>query len=48
MIYDDGYALDDNGRALVCPRCKNEELKYAGDYCKICGTYLINKCSGIM
>lgn len=44
MIYD-GYELDENGRALTCPRCRNEELDYNGDYCKVCGVYLVNKCT---
>lgn len=43
MIYNDGYELDENGRAIKCPRCDNEEVKY-GDYCIICGAYLVNKC----
>lgn len=44
MIYNDGYKLDANGRALKCPRCGNEEVDYEGDYCTICGAYLVNKC----
>lgn len=47
MIYNDGFELDENGRAVICPKCGNEELDYKGDYCKICGVYLINKCSDI-
>lgn len=43
MIYNDGYKLDSNGRAIRCPRCDNEELNYEGKYCTICGTYLINR-----
>lgn len=43
MIYD-GYETE-NGRALTCPRCGNEELDYIGDFCKICGLNLINKCT---
>ena len=44
MIYDDGYKLDRDGRATICPRCENQEIE-EGDYCKICGAYLINKCT---
>jgi len=47
VIYD-GYELDENGRALTCPRCGNEELDYEGDYCKICGVYLVNKCTNVI
>lgn len=43
MIYNDGYELDENGRACICPRCKNEEID-EGSHCKICGSYIINKC----
>lgn len=44
MIYN-GYLLDDNSRALVCPRCENEHLNYEGDICKICGLEIINQCA---
>lgn len=45
MIYTDGYELDDKGRALKCPVCDNEQMATDGVYCKICGTYLVNKCT---
>jgi len=41
----DGYEVDEIGRAIECPQCGNEELYYDGDHCKICGTFLINKCA---
>jgi len=40
-----GYDLDEDGRALICPKCENEETSY-GDKCIICGTNLINECAG--
>jgi Zn-dependent peptidase ImmA (M78 family)/RNA polymerase subunit RPABC4/transcription elongation factor Spt4 len=39
-----GYTLDEFGRALICPRCENEEI--SGEYCQICGIFLFNFCSG--
>ncbi len=39
-----GYELDENGRAIICPRCENEEIN-GGEYCKICGISIINKCT---
>jgi len=36
--------LNENGKALVCPHCENEELTQ-GDYCKICGNSIINRCA---
>lgn len=45
MIYS-GFELDENGRATICPRCENEQLEN-GEHCKICGVYLINKCSSV-
>lgn len=42
-MYYTGYQLDNNSRALRCPVCDNESI--LGDYCHICGTYLINKCT---
>ncbi|MFW5437081.1 hypothetical protein [Paenibacillus apiarius] len=43
MKYD-GYTVDENGRALRCPRCENEEIT-DGTYCKICGTHTVNRCT---
>jgi Zn-dependent peptidase ImmA (M78 family)/rRNA maturation endonuclease Nob1 len=37
--------LDEFNRAAECPRCKNEIIQ--GDYCQICGSYLLNKCTGL-
>ncbi|PFD67685.1 hypothetical protein CN309_05310 [Bacillus thuringiensis] len=45
MKYKSTLRLDKNSRALKCPCCDNEGLDYEGDYCKICGSYLVNKCS---
>lgn len=43
VIYD-GIEVDENSKAIVCPVCGNEEPE-DGEYCSICGTYLINKCT---
>lgn len=47
MKYNDGYELDENGRALICPRCGNEQIGDSPEeqFCMICGTYLVNKCT---
>lgn len=44
MKYNCSYNLDSNSRITECPICHNEEIT-DGEYCKICGTYLINKCT---
>lgn len=44
MIYK-GFKLDGNRRAIVCPRCDNEELYEDADNCKICNAPIINKCA---
>ncbi|MFP7444316.1 ImmA/IrrE family metallo-endopeptidase [Bacillus infantis] len=44
MNYE-SYIVDEIGRAIQCPVCDNEELMYDGDHCKICGTFLVNKCA---
>lgn len=46
MKYNCNYHLDANSRTTECPICHNEEIS-DGEYCKICGTYLINKCTNI-
>lgn len=43
MKYISNIELDNNSKAKICPICKNEELE-DGDYCNICGSYLINHC----
>jgi Zn-dependent peptidase ImmA (M78 family) len=45
MQYRDGYPVDENGRVFNCPRCGNEEIGPGAEYCRICGTCVINKCS---
>jgi Zn-dependent peptidase ImmA (M78 family) len=37
--------LDELNRAVQCPKCKNETIQ--GDYCQICGSYLVNRCTGL-
>ncbi len=44
-MHYDGFALDENNRAIICPRCGNEELPDKGRFCPICGVYLINRCT---
>lgn len=37
--------LNDSGKAMECPQCHaSQEEK--GEFCDICGTYLINRCTG--
>lgn len=36
--------LNENGKALVCPHCENEELT-PGDFCIICGNDIVNRCA---
>lgn len=40
-----GIEIDDQGRALECPICKNTELSEDGGFCMICGESIINFCS---
>ncbi|MBY4581300.1 ImmA/IrrE family metallo-endopeptidase [Pediococcus pentosaceus] len=44
MIYP-GIDVDSQGKALQCPICENEDITDGG-YCQICGSFIINKCSG--
>lgn len=40
-----GLKVNTDGRLEEnCPICENEDIK--GDFCSICGTYLVNVCSG--
>ena len=40
-----GIDLDAYGRTKVCPVCGSDEL-LAGQYCHICGTLVVNACTG--
>lgn len=44
MNYVCNFNVDTDSRLLKCPICNNEEI-VDGEFCKICGTYLINKCT---
>ncbi len=45
MIYSK-IDLDELHRAVRCPKCDNEVV--VGDYCQICGSYLVNRCTGVL
>jgi Zn-dependent peptidase ImmA (M78 family)/RNA polymerase subunit RPABC4/transcription elongation factor Spt4 len=45
MKYRDGVQLDEKGRAQECPQCHNEEISTSAEYCKICGTRVVNRCT---
>lgn len=40
-----GPETNENDKLLICPKCGNEEIEEAGDYCKICGFPLVNFCA---
>jgi hypothetical protein len=40
-----GIITDEYGKALSCPKCKNEVILADGDHCGQCGSFLINECS---
>ncbi|MDR2931989.1 MAG: hypothetical protein LBV27_02670 [Oscillospiraceae bacterium] len=43
MVYK-RIRLNENGKAIICPHCSNEELT-PGDYCMICGSEIVNHCA---
>ncbi|MGS0765308.1 hypothetical protein [Syntrophomonas curvata] len=45
MFYNDGYELNENGKALKCPICENEEMWERGEFCRICGKFVVNSCT---
>lgn len=40
-----GHSLNENNYPRTCPQCDNEEFT-TGEHCKICGTTVVNKCTG--
>ncbi|QGG47320.1 ImmA/IrrE family metallo-endopeptidase [Heliorestis convoluta] len=45
-VYYDGVTVDQDGRAVECPRCGNEVFSDEARYCKICGALVVNYCLG--
>ncbi|MCL2056009.1 MAG: hypothetical protein FWH02_02175 [Oscillospiraceae bacterium] len=45
MIYRK-IRLDESGKAVICPYCSNEE-QTPGEYCMICGSEIINRCTDL-
>jgi rRNA maturation endonuclease Nob1 len=43
-MYYKSIKLSENGKAVVCPHCDNEELTF-GEYCMICGNNIVNRCA---
>jgi rRNA maturation endonuclease Nob1 len=39
------FQFDSNNRPTECPRCENENINSQGDFCKICGLNIVNKCT---
>ena len=46
MIYRNNINVNSWGQLDKCPKCGNEEIDSAAEYCKICGAYIIQKCLG--
>lgn len=44
MVYD-LIETSENSKAKICPICKNEKTHIEGEYCQICGTHIVNKCT---
>ena len=44
MIYTENIQVDDQGRFVECPVCKNTEFSDDAQYCKICGMNRSNLC----
>lgn len=47
MRYPVKIILNQNSKALRCPICDNEDVPIDGEYCPICGTMLVNKCTNV-
>ncbi|OLN21432.1 hypothetical protein BTO30_15055 [Domibacillus antri] len=47
MIYPVVYSADESGKVNICPRCLNEEMHPAGDFCPQCGLEVVNRCDDI-
>ncbi|WP_161820476.1 zinc ribbon domain-containing protein [Sporotomaculum syntrophicum] len=46
-IFYTGVKVNENGRAIKCPRCGNEAFSPKEKYCNICGASLFNVCEGV-
>jgi RNA polymerase subunit RPABC4/transcription elongation factor Spt4 len=43
-MYYKSIKLSENGKAVICPHCDNEELTF-GEFCMICGSNIVNRCA---
>lgn len=43
-----GIEVNENSKAIVCPKCNNEEIISDGNFCMICGENIINFCEGFI
>ena len=44
MQYD-SIEIYENSKTKVCPICENECTNILGEYCQICGSHIVNKCT---
>lgn len=44
MIYS-SIDVNNISKAIICPICGNEKTEIEGEYCQICGTNIVNKCT---
>lgn len=45
MIYKE-FETYTSKKLIRCPICQNEQTNIRGEYCQICGSYLVNRCTG--
>ena len=39
-----GIELDENHKAFFCPQCYNTNISEYGEYCQVCGAFIVNRC----
>lgn len=44
MKYD-SIEIYGNSKTKICPTCENEDTDVIGEFCQICGTCIVNKCT---
>ncbi|MFE7151739.1 ImmA/IrrE family metallo-endopeptidase, partial [Heyndrickxia sporothermodurans] len=47
MYYPGIITNKENGKALECPVCRNQETEIEGEYCCQCGTHIVNRCTNL-
>ncbi len=45
IMHYNSIEIYENSKTKICPICENENTDVIGEYCQICGTHIVNRCT---